>query len=861
MLFDQRPYSFCQRLFTSANGLTGQKPGLPPYRGRWYNISDTRDRLFEYLLQKRIFMKSLITILFLHAVIAVNTFGQKGVITGSVADKDKQPLAYVHILLKEKSGDKVLKSTVSDINGAFELKEVENGTFSLTIACLGYADHHTEISIDSLNPAILLPVVLLEEEGKNLEGVTITERRKFIEMKADKIVLNIEDNIMASGSSAFDMIRKGPAVSTDKDDNIRLKGSTAQIYIDGKPAWLAGQQLTDFLKNLPADAVSRIEIISNPSGKYEAQGSAGIINIRLKKSKKEGFNGSAYLGGGIGRYPKAYGGVNLNYRKNKVNVYGGVNLGWYESFNELTLNSIIGKGAQTVYQDRENYWHPVTTTASAKAGIDYSLDGKSTLGFLVNGYFQKENAPVDNKTVFSDIDKIPELYVNTRKTDEGHSYNTTYNINYRREMDTLGGELNVDADYVYYRSKGEDVNYNYYLSPQYDTVRIPYIFRNQTPANVSIYSFKTDYTRYVAQGFKIESGLKGSLVKTDNNLVADSIIDDAWVADYTRSNHFIYQEMIGAAYVNANREWKKWSLQAGLRAEFTHYISNSVTLDQVDRSSYLSLFPSLFVSYKVNEKNTFNFSYTRRINRPGYQDLNPFTSYVDPYTIFKGNPYLKPSFSHSLELKHNFRDLLFTSVSYAHRSNESSQVIIQDPETRTTTNTTKNIGYSNFVGLDITLTWPVTKWWSSDNNAGLYYFNAVSDYAEYSYNTDNIAFYASSNNTFTLPNSYKIQAGIYYSGPSRNGYTHQKGSYDLSFGIQKQLWKDKASLKFSVSNIGINKFRAHLLSDKLDIMWTNQWEGPRLSLTFTQKFGNNNVKANRQRQTGSSEERNRVNLK
>jgi len=535
-------------------------------------------------------------------------------------------------------------------------------------------------------------------------------------------------------------------------------------------------------------------------------------------------------------------------------------VGRYEGFNLLNYNSTIGSGAGTVYQERENYWHPTTKAGTYKIGTDINITKKSTLGFLINSNPSSQLAPTTNYTIFRDQNRLPTTYINSFKSDEEHTSNTSYNINYKTEIDSMGSQLNIDADYVNYSSSKEDVNYNYYLTNKKDTLRDPYIFRNKTPATVQIYSFKIDYTKYLNESTKLEIGGKISYVNTDNNLLADSLGNNKWLIDFNRSNHFKYNENVNAAYVTFNKEWTKWIMQAGLRAEQTNYTANSVTINQLNKKSYLSLFPTVFTSYKYNEKNTFSASYGRRIERPSYQSLNPFINYIDPYTIFQGNSYLQPSFSDNFELKHSFKNMLFTSLTYRHTNNASSNIVLQDSATKVTTNITKNIGYENYVGIDETFSVSITKWWTIENNAGIYLRQSVSNYIGYQFNTTNISANFSSDNTFILPKDYKAQIGIYYYAPSKEGYTNIRSSYGGNFGVQKQFNNKKSTLKFSISNIGINAYRTHLQSNNLDILWRNQWEGPKFSLTYSFKFGNINVKDSRQRKTASSEEKDRVNL-
>ena len=805
-------------------------------------------------------MKKFIFLLTACLFVALYSFGQNSSVNGNIKDVNNQPISFASVQITRSSDNVVIKATVSDKNGSFRISKIENGNYKLLVSSSGYEEQSKLFSIDSAHQEINLPDFKMIATKNILEGVRITTSRKFIEVKADKTILNIENNIMASGSSAFDMIKKGPAVSTDKDDNIKMKGGLVQIFVDGKPFYLSGQQLTDYLKNLPAEAISKIEIISNPGSKYEAQGTAGIINLKLKKSQANGMNGTASLGVGMGRYPKANGNVSLNYRKDKWNIFGGGYYGYSESFNQLNVNNTIGKGAEAIYQLRDNYWHPFSNYYNYTAGVDYKIGNKSTLGFLMRGSVSDTKANTDNHTIFENDQRLRESLINTRKQDTSHNSNATYNINFKTTFDSLGSDLNIDADYVHYLSRDININSNYFLGNNLDTLRDAYVFKNNSPADVNIYSLKSDFTKYIHPSLKFEVGIKTSFVRTDNNLMVDSIMKGKWNIDYNQSNHFVYEENINAVYVNMNKDWSKWNVQAGLRTEQTNYTTNSITNNQVNKKSYLDFFPSFYASYKLNENNTFNINYTRRINRPSYQSLNPFTMYVDPYTRFQGNPYLQPSYSNSIELKHSFKQFLFTTLSYQRENNNSIDIIIQDEATKMITNTTLNSGYSNYASMNVSAYFPITKWWLTENNVNVYYSNSVSKYPGFAYNTKTVSADLSNSNTFTLPKNMKIQASVYYSAPSTQGFYHIRGSVSASFGIQKQVWDKKGTLKFSVSNIGPNAYRAHIVSDKLDILWRNQWEGPRFYLSYSWKFGSSSVKSARSRKTASSEETNRVNL-
>jgi Outer membrane protein beta-barrel family/Carboxypeptidase regulatory-like domain len=793
---------------------------------------------------------------------AVQAQTNKGNVKGRITGSDGRPVAYGSVSLKTAAGDTLIKGSITNAEGFFEMTNLRNGRYILLASAAGVTDAKSNpFTIDSVHSIISLPPLVLSPASKLMKEVVVGAKKKFIEMQADKMVLNVENSIVATGNSVFEVIKKGPGVTSDKDDNLKMKGQIAAIYVDGKPFYLSGTQLTEYLKSLPADAVTKIELITNPSSKYDAEGSGGIINIKLKKNRNVGLNGSTNLGLGRGRYSKIWGGLNLNYRKDKLNVFGSANTGHFESFNQLTYNSIIKNNNTTTYQDRDNYWNPISIYNSYKMGLDYSITKKTTIGILINGNINKTDAITNNTTTFSNEAKIAEQFITNIKTDHNRSANQSYNINLKTELDTLGSEFNIDADYGSYHKTAADVNENRFTNAQQQVLRPLFTFRNTTPASVNIKTAKADLTKYFKASLKMEAGLKTSFVETDSNLMADSLSNNKYVIDYSRTNHFRYKENINAAYINITQNWKKWNVQAGLRAEQTNYTTNSITTGQVNSQSYISLFPSLFVTYKMNDKNNFNASYTRRIGRPSYQSLNPFISFVDPFTIFEGNPYLKPSFTNAVELKHGFRDFLFTSLSYSYTSGQTATVILQDKSTLVTRNITANVGEQHYVSLNTSASIPITKWWDTDNNIGFAWGRTISRYTNYEYNTIGYGMEISNDNTFTLPKNYRIQTSLFYTTPYTDGITRIRSNYAMSIAFQKLFWDKKASLKLNFANlIGPSAYRARIRNEQLDITWINRWEGRRVNLSFNYKFGNKNIKSNRQRKTASQEESNRVNL-
>ena len=790
-------------------------------------------------------------------------FAQQKTISGKIINTKNQPQAYVNIALQNSADNKTIKGTITDSAGNFLLVFKNIGTYKIIVSSVGFENYISQtIKIDSASTETILPNIVLNTIAKTNEAVIVTAKKRFIEIQADKTVLNIENNIAAVGNSAFELVKKAPGVTADKDENIKLKGGIASIYVDGKPFYLTGEQLTQYLKNLQADAISKIEIIGNPSSKYDAAGLNGIINIRLKKNKLFGTNGSVTVGTGYGRYPKVNSAFSINHRNKNINIFSDASRGYSESFNELTYNSIIQNGSNNILQDRTNYWHPKTNWNSFKIGADYSISKKTVIGVLIKGNGENTKAITDNETIFSNINAQKLQSIITLKDDETNTKSRSYNINLKTELDSTGSEVVFDADYVTYTRRAENTNYNNFKNAAGNDYRSPYIFRNGTPADINIKTAKVDFTKVFSTSFKIETGAKISSVENNNFLIVDSFSSTKkWEIDYNRTNTFIYKERIAAAYFNFTKDWKKVSLQMGVRAENTNYTGNSVTLNQIRDSNYTNLFPSVFVTYRLNEKNTFNGSYSRRINRPSYQSLNPFIDFIDPFTQFEGNPNLKPSFTQSFEAKHSYKNFFYTTLSYSYTKAQTTNVVLQNKVSGAVRNITANVGNSSYTSLNFSFSVEPTKWWSMDNNISVSGGKATSNYTDYEFAQNFIGSDIGWENSFKLPNKFKIQLSAFYSSPYRDGITKVKSNYGITAGVQKSLWDGKGTVKLNFNNfLGVNAYRAKYLSDNLNILWINRWEGRRVNLSFNYKFGNKNVKASRQRSTASQEEKNRVNL-
>ena len=577
-----------------------------------------------------------------------------GKVTGTVIDGSSKIIESATITLLRVKDSSVAKMSVASKDGKFDFDGIAEGKYIVSISAVGHQKGFSEtFEISAINPSAVLKAIELVPVAKSLGGVTVSAKKPLIEQKLDRTIVNVEAAVTNVGASALEVLEKSPGVSVDKDGNISLKGkSGVQVYVDGRPSYLSGPDLANLLRNMNANQLDQIEIMTNPPAKYEASGNSGIINIKTKKTKQFGYNGSVSLGYGQGRYPKWSESANFNYRKNKVNFFTNISYSNRKNFNDLDIQrKFIDAGTKELksHFDQESRIREQGESINAKVGFDYFASKKTTVGVVLSGF--------NNPGIFSnrsDVNIADEnnqlLSITKAKTNNDRKWkNFSSNINFRHVIDSAGKEITADLDYLGYRSKNNQDLINIYYDANGLPTYTPDTLLGNLPQNINIYSAKVDYTHPLKKGAKFEAGAKTSFVTTDNNAIYDSLLNGIRVRDIGRSNNFIYDENVNAVYVNYSRPiGKKLSGQFGLRLENTNAKGDQVTTGEKFDRHYTQLFPTAFLQYNLNQKNTFGLNYGRRIERPDYEDLNPFILFLDKYTFEQGNPNLQPQFSHNV---------------------------------------------------------------------------------------------------------------------------------------------------------------------------------------------------------------------
>lgn len=788
-------------------------------------------------------------------------------INGQVTQVGNKPVEFATVTLLQAKDSTLVKGAVADVNGRYEFENIKQGRYLLAATYVGMTKEYGKpFEITGAQSTVEMPSIALSTDTKNLKEVNVTAKKPFIEQRADKMVVNVENSIVAAGGTALEVLEKSPGVTVDKDDNISLKGKNGVIVmIDGKQTNMSSQDIAQLLKNMPSNNIEQIELIANPSAKYDAAGNAGIINIKLKKNKNFGTNGSINLGLAHGRTPKYNGGFNLNHRDGKVNLFGSYNYNHRENDQRLGIYRTGTSNGQFNVFDQFNLMQNKSNYHAAKAGADFFVAKNHTVGVMADLSWSDWGGPA-NATTYIGNGKTIDSTLRTHTRNASDWKRQAYNLNYKAVLDSSGKELNIDLDYARNSSKQtSNIFADTWSSTGKDYLRGD-TSRNQTPSSIDIKTIKADYTHPLKNQAKFEAGFKLSLVKTDNNAQFDSLRKNIWVYDLNRSNHFIYKENVNAAYINFHKQFKKFGVQLGLRGEQSNVKGNSLTLNKVNDTSYFNLFPSVFVSYAAGKNHQFGLSYSRRIQRPSYEDLNPFEYYLDRYTIASGNPYLKPQYSNNFELTHTFKQFLITSVGYAHTSNMITQIVEPgaDPVTGDTTVLRYkylNVAKSDNFNINLSIPYQITKWWNSFTNLSANYAMYQTMVNNSLVDLDAAGFFGRTQHTFTLPKGFSTEVVFMYVSPqiSQEGLFKMKSMYALDLGVQKQILKKKGTIKVSMSDVFNNqRFRGTFDNAGFYTSVMSKWESQQVRVNFTYRFGNTNVKAARNRKTGLEDEQNRV---
>ena len=812
--------------------------------------------------------KLLLVILTLWSCIA-NAQTTRGKISVTVVNDQQSAIENATVELLKTKDSSLVKVAITDKNGVAEFENISFGNYLVKASSAGSVlQLSSSFSLSSDQSHVTVPQIMLQPDAKQLGNVTVTGKKPFIQKLNDRIVVNVENSIISAGSSAMDVLERSPGVNVDQNDNISLRGrSGVIIMIDGKPTAMTGADLANYLKGLPSAAIERIDIITNPSAKYDASGNSGIIDIRMKKDQRFGTNGTLTAGYGQGIYPKANGGGTFNYRNKKINVFGNYNRGYFVVLNHLILDrNFYNNGVYNGGDLKDNYAKTPFNTNTARVGTDFFPGKKTIIGFVVNGTFNHIRRNSSNNSVVIDQNKQNKNTFESLATNNDHNKNVVANINFKHTFDSTGKELTADADYGSYHSTSLTRNATKYYKLDGTSLQPDYILDGDQDGKLTFKTGKLDYVNPLGKTAKWEAGFKTSFVSSDNDAKFYDVSSGTPQNDVNKTNRFFYDENNNAGYLNFSKNWKKYNFQVGLRGEHTHIKTHQINGDVYFDSSYFELFPSAFFNYNLKEDQTIGVSVSRRIGRPGYSQLNPFLFLIDPTTYATGSPGLLPQFTWSYELSYTMKNLNFT-FGYSHTTHSQNIVISKfkdvfpniPSDDNVTVQIPVNFSSTDYYGVSISAPIRVNKWWNMINNANIYYQHFNGKLGTTQLDKGRPAADLRTNNTFTMKKGWTAELTGSVNSGGQYGFMVLDPQWGIGAGVQKLIMKSKGTLRFNVTDIfWTNLPKAVITYDNYIEKWHAYRETRVANLTFTYRFGNNKVQQARRRTTASEEERQRA---
>lgn len=780
-------------------------------------------------------------------------FAQTGNIAGSVHDKENASgIPFANVVLVKASDSTQIMGTASSDSGFFSFKKIPAGTYFVQVAVLGYHRSNSPVfSIDAAHRDIQLGAIEMTSASVQLDKVVIRAKRPMMEMEAGKITMNVSQSLVTQADNAFEMLKKFPGITIDKDDNISLNGrSGVLVAVDDRPTRLDGQSLANYLRGMPANTIDKIEVMTNPSSKYDAEGTGGIINLKTNRLMTSGFSGSINGGASFSNTFDGHGGLDLNYRHKHFtiyangSVYGGDNKGYNESYTQYADGSRRGtlKG-----EDRNHYFG-----FYGKGGIDGYLSKKDVLSLAYSGYSGNGGGPQNTREAFyPDYVNLPDSisgWLNQDVNTDWKYASHTINLNYEHKFDTVyDRKLSLNLEYVH---SLQDIGYRsavaYFDRP---LLEMPVQGTNTNllqPFKSNIYSLKADYEHPFNMQTRLEAGIKFSYVGNNSRLNQD--FSDFYHADTSSRNikdHYLYNEMIGAAYIMLNHTFKtKTALQVGLRAEYTYTEGISKSMDSINTNQYIRPFPNITISQPIGNKNQLSLSYRYRLSRPNYSLLNPFVLDGGAGQYQCGNPYLKPEYSHNLSLTYSFNYKFFATLNYIHTDGTTGSLdtYVKDGNRYLSYSQPVNAGKGDFVGLDLSTQLTFFKIWrlnvflnGSYGKSSILYEGKIRTNQSF-----NAGYWL---NTEVDATSYlTLSAYGYGSFPSKRNFTRRNGRHGLGLGL-KAFFLDKtlslsASFDIDLSSYG-GKAVYPTTEGNTVHYWNYHWDKYTGRISLSWRFGNN----------------------
>ena len=791
---------------------------------------------------------------------SANILIMQATLGGTVTDQEGVPLASATVALIASADGMIVQGSVTDQKGRYTFADVGSGEYRIRVSFVGFEAFETDPINVTAGQAYSIPSISLAEDAVALGDIEVEGERQIVEVLPDKTVLNVQGSINATGSTALELLRKAPGVVVDNNDNIIVSGRNGvKVYIDGKPSPLSTEDLAQQLRSMQSSEIDAIEVINNPGAKYEAEGNAGIINIRLRRDKSLGFNSTLDLSYGYGARAKYGASSTFNYRRQNYNVYG--SYAYRGGENESYIN--LFRIQNDFSFDERSVTESDGPSNRLRVGADLYLGSKWILGMLATGFVNDRNwsnqsvTPITNLTTNETRSLLDAQSVN-----DGVRRNGSLNANARFD-NGAGVTSNVDLDFSLYGNDNSSFQPNYYRDPAENLPLEENIFTSQAPTDISILAGKFDHERPLAGG-TLGAGTKMSRVETDNVYRFFDVTGSVETLDIDRSNDFRFVETIGAAYSSYSGSRGILEYSVGIRAEYTNSQGDLTAFKASDNNSvsrsYLDLFPSAGLTVKPAEKHQLRLNFSRRIDRPSYQALNPFEYKLSELSFSRGNPFLQPQYTRSLSLTHTYNYVLNTTITYSHTDDFIARISDSTDVARTFIEAV-NMDYQRVLSGSISYPTNLFPWWSTYTSATGFNTRNRADLGEgREINVEATVLSLYHQSTFKLPRDWSFELSGWYSSPSIWGAVYRTdANYAVDVGVSREFFGGRSRIKVAVTDVfetapwrGVQRLSGFFIDA------SGGWESRQVRVNLSYVFGNTQVKKARQRKTSAEDEAGRV---
>jgi hypothetical protein len=796
----------------------------------------------------------------------VNAQTAGGKITGKVVDENGRPLDGATVSLNRVADSIPVKYELATADGGFNFGGLKDGNYRILITAVGSLPYKSwPITIDAQHLLVQLPAIVLHLQAKALQEVVVNSKKPFVEHKIDRTVVNVDALIGNAGTTALEVLEKSPGVNVGEGGTISFHGKTGvAIYIDDKPTYLSGADLENYLRAMPSSTLSQIELMTNPPARYDAAGTAGVINIKTKKSKVKGFNLGLSLSLRQSRYTSTNNSMDFNYREGKVNVFGTFGYTLTNSFNDIDINRrYFYNGGQPsgAFSQTSNIRRQGSGYAT-KLGIDLYASEKTTVGLLLNGLIRSPQNSNDSRGQLFNAAGQPDSSVVSQNNEQEKFKNGSANVNYKHTFKKDGPEITANLDYIAFATDNNQL----FLNQNYDatgTLSSASQLNGGLPANIHIYAAKADYSAPITGGWKLELGAKSSYTNTNNRANYFNVVAGNTLPDYGKTNHFLYREGITAGYLNLNKDYKRLSVQAGLRLENTdsrgHQLGNAQKPDSAFNRNFTSAFPTVYLLYKLDTlgNHQLTLTYGRRIERPYYQDLNPFISPLDKYTYYIGNPYLLPSYSGNFELAYIYKDRITLTLNYMDIRDRVTETI--EIRNGYYYDRPGNIGSAKLYDLNIDAGFEPATWFSLQLSGDVWHIRETGKFYTGTLNTRSTNFAGQAMLQFKPQKGWALQLEGKYQSKQTDGQFVAAARGRLNFAASKTL-SPRLTLKLSVNDILYTNINKGVIGSlyQTSAGFRTLSDTRSAQLTLSMRFGKSVAGQRKHNQTGAGEETDRV---